>query len=532
MLGIEERLTALETKRANEILQPEEIILRDKLKGSLLEFTKYFYKLRKKQQYVDWPARSRPSMLSRIVPELEKTLSDDLDELRDNLRIYIGCPPRYGKTELSLHYIAWALANYPDSFFMYVSYAAELSREHTKIVRSIVSIPEYGRLFGIYLNPELRKANHFSVNTGGEVYGVGAGGPITGKGAGIQGLNRYGGAIIIDDIHKPNEACSSIASRQNIADWYKNTLSSRVNDPNRTPIIFIGQRVHQDDQPGKLLSVDENGDQYDEYKWKPIIIPALDSAGNPLRPDLHDRKACEMKAKSMPYVWASQYQQNPTDDANALFKIEDFPILDQMPDIEITFITVDTACQANEWNDYTVFSFFGVYKQKIGNYVTDDWAIHCLNVQQKRVEPESIEHELDSFLGSCLNFHVKPKIIVIELAGVAYSISGNLRRKPGITVLDIQRSGSKKSKVQRFIDMQPYVKSGKITFQHGSLHNRSVIEHMCKITPNESHSHDDIADTIQMATEKCFDQEIIQNYIVTKEKEVPIISSMVNTSVW
>ena len=60
MLGIEERLTALETKRANLILQPEEIILRDKLKGSLLEFTKYFYKLRKKQQYVDWPPDQGP----------------------------------------------------------------------------------------------------------------------------------------------------------------------------------------------------------------------------------------------------------------------------------------------------------------------------------------------------------------------------------------------------------------------------------------------------------------------------------------
>jgi hypothetical protein len=532
VLSIEERLTTLESKRSNSILRPDEIILRDKLKSSLLEFTKYFYPLRKRQQYVDWPGQCRASMLSQIIPELEGTLNTDIDKLSDYLRIYIGCAPRYGKTEISLHYIAWALANYPDSFFMYVSYAAELSREHTKIVRSIVSIPEYGRLFGVYLDPDLRKANHFAVNTGGEVYGVGAGGPITGKGAGIQGIDRFGGAIIIDDIHKPNEACSSAASRDKVSDWYKNTLSSRVNDPKRTPIIFIGQRVHQDDQPGKLLSYDDEGNPYDEYKWKPVIIPTIDTAGNPIRPDQHDKEACLKKMKAMPYVWASQYQQNPTDDANALFKVDDFPVLDVMPNIEITFITVDTACQANEWNDYTVFSMFGLYKQKISDYETEEYALHCLKVDQKRIEPENIENELDSFILSCMNFKVKPRIVIIELAGVAYSISGNLRRKPGLIVLDIQRSGNKTSKIQRFIDMQPHVKRRKITFQSGSLHNRMVIEHMCKITPSESHAHDDVADTLQMACEKCFDQELIQNYLVEERKEPISLSTMLPTSTW
>lgn len=532
MKSIESRILALEKKRSNSGLSDSDIALRNELKGSLLKFTQYFYRIRKRKEYVDWPGQSRPSMLSQIIPALEGTLNSDIDKLKEYLRMYIGCAPRSGKTELSLHYIAWGLANYPDSFFMYISYAAELSREHTKIVRSIISIPEYGRLFGIYLNPELRKANHFAVNTGGEVYGVGAGGPITGKGAGIQGINRYGGAIIIDDIHKPNEACSSVSSRDNVAEWYKNTLSSRVNDPKRTPIIFIGQRVHQDDQPGKLMSFDEEGNAYDEYEWKPIIIPTIDSLGNPIRPDQHDKEACAKKAKAMPYVWAAQYQQNPTDDANSLFSANDFQILDKMPDIEVTFITIDTACQANEWNDYTVFSFFGLYKQKIGDYVTDEWAIHCLNVLQRRIQPENIENELDSFLSSCLNFKVKPKIIIIELAGVAYGIAGNLRRKPGITVIDIQRSGINRSKVQRFIDMQPYIKQRRVTFQFGSLHNNMVIEHMTKITPNESHSNDDIADTIQMACEKCFDQKIIQNYIVSENRKITSLSSIINTASW
>jgi predicted phage terminase large subunit-like protein len=510
MHNLESRVEAIERKRLSLVLSDEDIKLRDECKCSLLKFTQHFYKLRTGREFIDWPAQSRPSMLSQIIPKLEKVVfENDIEKLKEVLSLYFGVAPRSGKTEIILHFVAWAMSHYPDSLFIYVSYSADVSRYNAKVIRSIMSIPDYNKLFGIYVKSDFKQAHYFGLNTGGEVYGVGSGGPITSKGAGLSGVDRFGGAIIIDDIHKPQDAVYSRASREKVFGWYQNTLSSRFNSRDRTPVIFIAQRIHQEDLPGKLMGVNDDGEPNDDRVWTPVILPMIDSAGNSLRPDMFTNQQCQDKKRVMPYVWAAQYQQDPTDDAN------------------------DTACRAEEWNDYTAFSFLGLYKRKIGDHTTDDWGIHVLNVLQKRIEAENIEAELEAFFLDCFNFDVKPKVIIIELAGVAYSIAGNLRKKPGIKVVDIQRSsGPRKSKVQRFIDMQPHVKDGLITFQCNARFNDMVIDHMTKITPNESHSHDDVADTLQMACEKCLDQQIIQKFIFKKERVIPSISSITDTSIW
>ena len=49
---------------------------------------------------------------------------------------------------------------------------------------------------------------------------------IVGKGAGLRGTERFGGAIIIDDVHKPDEATSDVI-REGVIYWFYNTLLSR-----------------------------------------------------------------------------------------------------------------------------------------------------------------------------------------------------------------------------------------------------------------------------------------------------------------
>ena len=73
------------------------------------------------------------------------------------------------------------------------------------------------------------------------MYATGTGGTITGFGAGKM-REGFGGAIIIDDPHKADEARSE-TMRQNVIDWFQNTLESRKNSTN-TPIIVIMQRLH------------------------------------------------------------------------------------------------------------------------------------------------------------------------------------------------------------------------------------------------------------------------------------------------
>jgi len=156
--------------------------------------------------------------------------------------LLVNIPPRYGKTELLIHFVAWCLARNSACNFIYTSYSHTLATKQTATIRQIVSLPEYRRLFGVELADDTQAKDNFATTEGGSVYAVGAGGSITGRGAGIANSTEFGGAIIIDDIIKPQDALSDTI-RDSRNDWYKNTLLSRLNNRN-TPIIFIGQRVH------------------------------------------------------------------------------------------------------------------------------------------------------------------------------------------------------------------------------------------------------------------------------------------------
>ncbi len=241
--------------------------------GSLLLFTQAFYKLRTGHEFkIPAPICREPHVIT-----LCRALTEAFEGKTNKLIINI--PPRYGKSELVIHFIAWALSRYPDSQFLYISYAHMLAKKQTQTIRQIVGLPAYKKLFGVKLSDSSSAKDNFETVDGGCVYAAGSGGAITGRGAGLQNVDRFAGAVIIDDIHKPDDVSSDVM-REGVVEWYYNTLQSRVNAPN-TPIIFIGQRVHEEDLVAALLA---RGD------WKAIVLSALDEAGNALNPSLHDEK--------------------------------------------------------------------------------------------------------------------------------------------------------------------------------------------------------------------------------------------------
>ncbi len=120
-------------------------------------------------------------------------------------RLIINVPARYSKTEIAVvNFIAWALGHVPDAEFIHASYAAPLAVNNSANVRSLLQHEAYQQVF-----PTSRLASdaksHWTTTEGGVMYAAGAGGTITGFGAGKH-REGFGGAIIIDDPHKPDEA--------------------------------------------------------------------------------------------------------------------------------------------------------------------------------------------------------------------------------------------------------------------------------------------------------------------------------------
>lgn len=462
-------------------------LLRYKLLGSFLDFTRYFYKTRTGRKFELSEPVSRESHYITVAKALKKTFNGE------HARLIINIPPRYGKTEMLIHWIAWCIAHNPASQFIYVSYSKTLATKQTATIRQIITHPEFKRLFpNVQLAGDAQAKDNFETTAGGSVYAVGSEGSITGRGAGIKGSKEFGGAIVIDDIIKPADAVSDVV-RKKVNDWYFNTLLSRRNDGDKTPIVFIGQRLHEDDLGGNLLN------EFDGHAWEKVIIPALNEYNHALMPSLHDSDYLLNLEKSSPYEFAAQYQQNPQPAGGGIFNAEWFSSLPRFPSFLGTFITADTAETDKTWNDATVFSFWGVYKISYEDIETEMYAIMWLDCHECRVEPKDLKNEFMSFWSTCMQFTVKPKHIYIEKKSTGTTLVSILNELQGLSVMPIERTRNSGSKTSRFLECQPYAASKQITFLDGASHRDMCIKHMSGITSNDSHKHDDIADTFSDA---------------------------------
>ena len=428
----------------------------------------------------------------------------------------INIAPRYGKSEWVIHLIAYGLAYFPHSRFMYISKDSDLAIRHCKYIEQIVKLPEFQRIYGIsWASSKSQPASFlFTTDAGGEVYAVGAGGGITGRGAGIQGVDHFSGFAIIDDIHKIEEVHSP-AVRERIATWYAETFLFRLNNPRKTPVITIGQITQEDDLLMRLRA-----GKHDPYPYHNIVLESMDAAGNALYPEMHTAEEHRAMEKANKYAWWAQHQQRPQPAGGAIFMEENFRILDEIPDnILATFVTVDTAETSKTHNDATVFSFWALYKIKQNGIETDQYALAWLNCWELRVEPKDLENEFMQFYYQCLMFHVKPVCIGVEKKSTGTTLLSVLQKLPGILVVDTipHRKQSKSSaivqnldynlqetikhsnKIDRFLACQPIVATGRISFIKNADHNELCIKHLTKITASDKHMHDDIADTMSDA---------------------------------
>jgi predicted phage terminase large subunit-like protein len=238
-------------------------------------------------------------------------------------RLIINIPPRYSKTEIVKNFVGWALGHYPDCEFIYTSYSGRLAAASSWDVRGLVQEPEFQAIFpAVQLRDDSKAKDEWRTTAGGIVYAVGSEGTITGYGAGKL-RPGFGGALLIDDPHKADEARSD-TMRQNVIDWFQNTFESRKNSPD-TPIILIMQRLHESDLAGWLLA-GGNGE-----KWEHVCLPALQEDGTALWPEKHSVEELRRMEAASPYTFAGQYQQRPAPAEGGIFKPDQIQVIDALP---------------------------------------------------------------------------------------------------------------------------------------------------------------------------------------------------------
>jgi predicted phage terminase large subunit-like protein len=280
--------------------------------SSTLNFTKYFFKNNFNRKF--------------IVGEHHKQIAHILDRvLKGELKkVIINIAPRYGKTELAVKsFIAEGLALNPKAKFIHLSYSDDLARDNSRGVQDIMALPEYKRLFEA--KPTSPNTKKWYTEQGGGLYAVSSAGQVTGFGAGLVDLEEdelnkeldelslsidadenFGGAIIIDDPIKPDDAMSSLV-REKVNNKFETTIRNRVNSRN-TPIIIIMQRLHENDLCGYLMGKEPG-------EWTVISLPCIRIDENGEEKALWDFKHTinelnDMRSKNS-YVFETQYMQNP-----------------------------------------------------------------------------------------------------------------------------------------------------------------------------------------------------------------------------
>lgn len=491
-----------------------------KLRSSFLEFTKYFYPILTGRKFIISEPIGRESHHIIIAKALTRAVRLQIP----NQRLIINVSPGSGKSTMLAMWVAWTMTSFPDARFLYISYSKVIATKHTETIKRIIQLSHYQHLFKVHIRHDSKAKEYFQTTRGGSVAAFGSSGSITGQDAGLPGLDRFSGSIILDDAHKPDEVHSDTI-RQSVINNYRETIQQRARGIN-VPFIFIGQRLHEDDLAAYLLT------GKDGYEWERVILKSIDEAGNALYPEVDPLEKLLKKQETDPYVFASQYQQDPIPAGGALFKPEWFVMLDEEPEVLYSFITADTAETSESYNDATAFSFWGVYEIESYGIKTGQYGLHWIDTLECRIEPKDLKETFLDFWQQCMRYKVPPQLIAIEkksTGGTLLSLLDDIRT---VKIVDIPRTRMQGNKTKRFLDSQPYIAERRISFPTYGRHVKLCIDHMSKITANETHRFDDIADTVADAIRiALIEKSFITSQISTTDynKIANTITSVQNT---
>lgn len=483
------------------------------LQSSFFLFIRTFYPFLTGRQFIVSNPIGREPHTVTVCRELVKCAN------LESLRTVINIPPGHGKSTMLSFWIAWCLAKYPDSRFLYISYAQTLAATHTDTVRRIMLMREYRELFNVELRADSKAKDFFQTTQGGAVGAFGSSGAITGRDAGLPGLSRFSGALILDDPHKPDEVFSD-TMREKVIENYRNTIQERGRGIN-VPFILLGQRLHEADLCDYLLRGE------DGHEWRKVILKSIDESGNALYPEAFPLEMLRIKEQRDIYVFSAQHQQNPQPAGGALFKEDWFPILEKEPEFIATFITGDTAETNKNYNDPTVFSFFGLYEIEIQNRKTGVYGLHWIDCIEVWVDPKDLNDTALDFIYDCMRHKKPPTKALIEKKSTGVTLIATIKDVPGIQIISIERNASSGSKTTRFLACQEHIAAKKITFTEGAKHIKNCITHCTKITANDSHRHDDIMDTLADAISEAL---INKTFMVNLQKNDEIAAKITKKS--
>lgn len=405
--------------------------------------------------------------------------------------LLINMPPRHAKSSLvSVLWQPWEWISNPSTKWLFTAYNHNLSvRDNVKARRLILS-PWYQKFYStaFQLAKDQKTKVRYDNNQSGYRIATSVGGGNLGEG---------GDRIICDDGNNSIEA-ESKAVLESTAIWWKETMSTRLNNPKTGARVIVAQRVSQLDLSAVAL---ETGG-YDhlclpaEYEGskKVTSIGWSDPRKEPgelLWPDRFTPDILETLKKTLgKYGTAGQLQQRPSPRGGSIILESWFKFYTMQKDAfghivhpKVYFVlqSWDTAFKEGEENDYSAKVTLGV----------NDDGIYLLHFWKGKVTFPDLEKQVvdDARKES------PHQIIIEDKASGPVLIPVLKKRFPKLPIKGIQPKGDK---IARLHSVSPY-------FENGLFHVPRpedapwVNDYIATMTSFPACAHDDEVDATSQA---------------------------------
>jgi predicted phage terminase large subunit-like protein len=502
--------------------------------GGLLSFVRYFWHvLEPGTPFVDgW-------VLEAICEHLEAVTYGEITNLLINV-----FPGAMKSLLTNVFWPAWEWGPMELTHIRYVtfSYSSSNTERDNQRFGDLITSPDYQAM---YVAVVVRQCGMTMVSN--RKHGWKLASSVTGSVTGKRG-NR----AICDDLNNVKESESKTVMDETNR-WFRESLSSRLNNMETDAKVVIAQRVGENDVSGEILRLglpythlcikmefdwysstnQETGEPYTteigwvDPRWRPTPEECEGELAWPER--FSEKSVKSLKIELGPFATASQLQQTPEARGGGLIKREWWLPAEQymtgrkFPPFEYVFGSLDGAFTEDEKNDPSALTMWGVFQNEHGRnraMLIHGWAKR-LEISGPLMEIEPNEHE-SMFRRRCMPFwgltewvadtcnRFKADKLLIENKASGISAAQSLRNSHSRQGWTVQLVEPKGDKYARGMAVVP-------SFSQGMIYAPDVEEFAwagevidnCAIFPFGA--HDDLYDSAMQAIKHLRDTGLIRS---------------------
>lgn len=278
----------------------------------------------------------------------------------------LTAPPGAAKSSYaSIRFPSWYRGKFPSADIIAASHTQELADKFGRRVRNTCQMQEWEKIFPkARISQDSKAVNRWTMEDGGDYFGVGVGGLLPGRRAKLLILDDVAGGI--------SDAMGSRVTREGVWDWYTGDVLPRLK-PDAAQVV-IGTCFHSEDFIGRIRQLHSDGIE----EWRIINLPWSADKDDPLGRKPGERlwaeyftDEMEARARRNMDTWMALYQQKPIVESGAYFKREWIHEYDKAPENLRVYGASDYAVTQGG-GDFTVHLVAGVSEDgRI--YLLDCW---------------------------------------------------------------------------------------------------------------------------------------------------------------